>query len=105
MQGASLTVSAVLGGEPTRLALQGADFWPARAAGFGLTDIGGTLTVTDVPVRSTARSDLKQALSPAVSRFQETAKTSRRGARSLVKSVPVVGGLATRVAKKLRSGR
>ncbi|RCS64801.1 glycosyltransferase family 2 protein [Brachybacterium alimentarium] len=104
MQGVTLTASAVLGGEPVELTLGGSEFWSARLAGFGLADSDGGLKVTEPPLDSVVRADFQQAVAPSIARIKSSMTASRKSVKSLVGAVPVIGPLARRMSKRIRSG-
>lgn len=101
--GATLTVTSVLEGARAPLPVTGTEFWPARAAGFGLA-VGedGSLTVTTPSESGRDRHPLP--------RFDARVPGARwRGAKqrmtSTVKTAPVVGPALTRVVRTVRGWR
>lgn len=103
MIGATVTVTAVLGGARTTLRASGTEFWPARAADFGLSvDEEGALHVT-VPGQSGRNRLPLPTFDPGTPEPRRTGMRDR--AASVVKGAPVVGPALTRVVHRIRDGR
>lgn len=102
MIGASLRVEAVVDGAKATVRAAGSEFWPARAAGFGLlVDEEGILHVT-VPAES-GRDRLP------LPTLKVSAVRTRAGLREriapAVKSLPLVGPALTRAVRAVRERR
>ncbi|GAA1491140.1 glycosyltransferase family 2 protein [Brachybacterium sacelli] len=103
MVGARLSVTAVLGGGKTPLRASGTEFWPARAAGFGLSlDEDGALRVT-APHES-GRNRLPLPTFDPRTR-SERLRTVRDRAATAVSGAPVVGPVLTRAVRRVRRWR
>lgn len=101
-RGVTLTVTAVLGGASAPLPATGTEFWPARAAGFGLTltEEGG--------LRVTAPAESGRDRHPLPLRGP-AARARRDGLRAravpVIKGVPVLGPALTRAVRAVRERR
>ncbi|APX32951.1 hypothetical protein BH708_09755 [Brachybacterium sp. P6-10-X1] len=103
MIGATVRVTAVLGGAKTTLRASGTEFWPARGAGFGLTvDEGGTLHVT-APNES-GRNRLPLPTFDPRTR-SDRLREARDRVASTVRGLPVVGPALTGVVRRVRDRR
>lgn len=103
MIGATVRVTAVLGGAKTTLRASGTEFWPARGAGFGLS-VGeeGTLHVT-APSES-GRNRLPLPTFDPRTRGDRLRERRDRVA-STVRGLPVLGRALTRVVHRVRDRR
>ncbi|GAA1483609.1 glycosyltransferase family 2 protein [Brachybacterium fresconis] len=103
MVGATVAVSAVLGDAKTPLRASGTEFWPARAAGFGLSlDEDGALRVTAPGDSGRNRMPLP-TFDPRTR--SERLWAVRERAASKVGAVPVLGPALVRAARRLRDRR
>ena len=100
--GATLNIMSVLGGARARLVVSGTEFWPARAAGFGLhADDDGRVRV--VSAGRSAQHYSKIAYH--VPRMPRPAGFKRDRLVSAVKSVPVAGPALTGAVRRVKSWR
>lgn len=102
MIGATVTVSAALNKVRTPLQFVGTEFWPARAAGFGLAEgEDGSVVVVKPGTRTRERSAAK----PFTPRRVKQRSTPRARAAAAAKSLPVVGPALTRAVRTVRGWR
>lgn len=101
--GATAHVSSVLGGVRAHLPIVGADFWPARAAGFDL--VGGDDGCVEVADVTTAarRSDSPRWFEPRPRR--QPTQAGRERVTSSIKAVPLLGPALTRAVRVVRRWR
>src|SRR5699024_369900 len=106
--GATFRVTAALGGPAEPLDIGTTDYWPARAAGFGLSRMeNGAAAVTPPPRRL---GDLSTEPGPAVAQLlpaSVTGSTSltakgRRGASAIVRRIPGAPAVAKRVQRRVK---
>jgi hypothetical protein len=110
MVGATLAIASVIDGVRTPLPVEGTEFWPARAAGYGLSrDESGSLSVT---TRAESGRDHyappKFALSePRRPRDDGAARDTTRIARAktAIKGIPVVGPTLASLSRGVRRPR
>lgn len=110
LMGATITVVSVLGGTRSALPIVGAEFWPARAAGFELVATrDGAARVTSTSSRgfSDSRSVLPSVPLAGKARNRATADViGRRGLRqsavAAFKSIPVLGRVLTFAVRSTR---
>lgn len=101
--GAEMTFSAVLGGASVPVPAPHTDFWPARAAGFGLEATeSGTLVVTAPSTRAAGAGRASNGIAATARRAGDRPRTR---AASRIKGLPVVGPLAVRAVRAMRERR
>lgn len=104
MTGATLTVSSLLGEVPAPLLITGTEFWPERAAGFGLREVrGGGVQVVDPSTIGSSRADAAWGRKVG-RRARETARRARHLASGRALS-PAAGRLGATVKKLPFIGR
>ena len=100
MIGARLSIASVLGGVRSPVAVTGTEFWPARAAGFGLVaEDGGGVRV--VGVQESTRRHGRVTHRPA--RAPRRAGTGRARLAAAVRAVPVAGPALTGAVRRARN--
>lgn len=99
--GATLTFTSVLGGASAPLPAAGAEHWPARATGFGLsrTEEGGLL------VTSPTESGRDRRPLPGLRTSPAASTSLRQRMVPAVKAVPVLGPALTRAVRTVRGRR
>lgn len=98
--GATMRFTAVVDGARISLAVAGADFWPARLTGFGLSaERGGGLKIIEASRAATA----KREITGPGSRAEGGGALRTLGAT--VRSVPVVGDVLAAGYRKVRGRR
>lgn len=103
MIGVRLTVTSVLGGARSPLRAVGTEFWPARAAGFGLAlDEDGALHVTAPGQSGRNRYPLPQF---GAETLRGPLSGARQRAAAAVRTAPVIGPTLTRVVRSIRRRR
>lgn len=103
MVGATLSFASVIDGVRTPLPVEGVEFWPARAAGFGLArDSAGSLVVT---TRDESGRDgyVPSAVARNSPRRPPGAAGSR--AKAAIKGIPFVGPMLVRLNHRVRRSR
>lgn len=106
--GATLRVTAALGGPAEPLDIGTTEYWPARAAGFGLSRMeNGAAAVTPAPRRlgglSTEPSPAVAQLLPAPAKSSiSLAARGRRGASAVVRRIPGAPAVARRVQRGVK---
>src|SRR5690625_166763 len=105
MVGASVTVAAVLGDVKVPLPIVGTDYWPARAAGFGLAPnpTGGVTVVSSTFIgrpRKGSTFHNKWRHSPPQRTLAERFRTSTPA--DIVRRTPLLGPVARFIMKGLR---
>lgn len=106
MVGATMVLTAALGGPAVTLPVSGTEHWPARAAGYGLvaTDEGALRVTTVAEGRRGHRSSAVPG--PPVGRPVRTpAQQWRRRLAPVVKGLPVVGPALTTAVRAVRERR
>lgn len=95
--GATVSVTAALGGPSSPLPVTGTEFWPARAAGFGLrTTRTGAVRV--IHPRDSARRGESEQSGPT----HAAGRSRRRRAVERVRSAPVIGPVGVAIARRMR---
>lgn len=109
MVGATLAVASVIDGVRTPLPVEGTEFWPARAAGFGLSrDESGALSVT---TRAESGRDhyapptfaLSEPRCPRDEGTRDATGVAR--AKTALKRIPVVGPTLVGLHRRVRGRR
>lgn len=103
MIGATLEIAAVIDGVRTPLPVEGTAFWPARAAGFGLSrDEKGSLVVT-----TRVENGRDRYIPPALASNTPRLPTGGVGvrARAAIKRVPFIGSSLVRAVRRARRSR
>lgn len=106
MIGATVTVASVVNGIRTPLRVTGTEYWPSRAAGFALAADGdGGMKVAEPPAGALARAKTAVGKVGSIPRASTEERNARARVVAATKTLPVVGPVLTRAARKVRGWR
>lgn len=101
--GATAHVISVHGGARTHLPIVGVEYWPTRAAGFGLAGVDDGGVVVAGAATTARRNDPPSWYAPSARR--EAGRSPRERARAVVKAVPLLGPTLVRAGRSVRRWR